>query len=81
MSERHGDDFEHKVTPHWIGYIVRRKLGLRTERHTDGYRIADGEAVKLARLYEKYGLTAANMNSMNSMNFEEGKSGPETSVL
>src|SRR5438477_2932146 len=30
--EQHGEDFERKVTPHWIGQIVRRKLQLRTER-------------------------------------------------
>ena len=41
MSERHGDDFERKVTPHWIGYIVRRKLGLKTYRRSGSYRIAD----------------------------------------
>jgi len=47
----------------------------------DGYRIADSGAAKLVRLYEKYGLTTANMNSMNSMHSEEGKGGPGTGVL
>src|SRR5437667_11675314 len=26
--EQHGEDFERKVTPHWVGQIVRRKLQL-----------------------------------------------------
>jgi hypothetical protein len=64
----HGEDFERKITPHWIGQIVRRKLGLRTERRMDGYRIAASETAKFARLLEKYGLTGPDMNSMNSMN-------------
>ena len=25
--ERHGEDFDRKITPHWVGQIVRRKLG------------------------------------------------------
>ena len=27
--ERHGEDFERKVTPHWIGHIVRRSSSSR----------------------------------------------------
>jgi hypothetical protein len=69
---RHNEDFERKITPHWVGYLIRRKLGLKTERHMDGYRIAPSETAKLARLYEKYGLLGPGMNSMNSMNSEEG---------
>jgi hypothetical protein len=66
--EQHGEDFERRITPHWIGQIVRRKLGLKTERRMDGYQIAPSEAAKLGRLYEKYGLASPGMNSMNSMN-------------
>ena len=66
----HGEDFERRITPHWIGQIVRRKLALKTERHMDGYRIASSETTKLGRLYAKYGLQGLGMNSMNSMNSE-----------
>ena len=68
---RHGEDFERKITPHWIGHVVRRKLGLKTERHMDGYRVSPSEGAKLTRLYEKYGLSAPGMNFMNSMNSGE----------
>jgi hypothetical protein len=27
--ERHGEDFERKITPHWVGHVIRRKLGIR----------------------------------------------------
>src|SRR5206468_12844156 len=55
--EQHGEDFERKVTPHWIGQIVRRKLGLKTEKRHGSYVIASSEGPKLARLFEKYGVS------------------------
>jgi hypothetical protein len=57
--EQHGDDFERKVTPHWIGHIVRRKLQLKTEKRHGTYVIGAAEGPKLAQLYEKYGTTAS----------------------
>ena len=78
MADRHGNDFERKVTPHWIGYVVRRKLGLKTERRRDGYFIATSEHTKLARLCEKYGIAPdapTEVNSVNSVNFTEGQQG------
>jgi hypothetical protein len=64
FAEQHGEDYERKITPHWIGRIVRRKLGLKTERREGGYAIGSGEGSKLERLLEKYGLNL--LNSMNS---------------
>src|SRR5438128_7424703 len=55
--EQHGEDFERKVTPHWVGQVVRRKLGLKTEKRHGTYVIAASEGSKLARLYEKYGVS------------------------
>src|SRR5437867_1773498 len=66
--EQHGEDFERKVTPHWIGQIVRRKLQLRTERRREGYVIAPSEKAKLARLFEKYGVAGDSVNLVNSVN-------------
>src|SRR5262249_33901177 len=31
VAEQHAEDYERKITPHWIGYIIRKKLGLKTE--------------------------------------------------
>jgi hypothetical protein len=56
VSERYGDDFERKVTPHWIGHVVRRRLGLKTEKRHGSYMIAANEGAKLTRLFEKYGI-------------------------
>ena len=66
--EQHGEDFERKVTPHWIGQIVRRKLQLRTERRREGYVIAATETAKLARLYDKYGIATADEGGVNLVN-------------
>jgi hypothetical protein len=54
--ERHGEDFERRITPHWVGHIIRRKLQLRTEKHHGTYVIAASEGPKMARLFEKYGI-------------------------
>lgn len=56
MADRHADDFDRKLTPRWIGQVVRHKLGLKAERTRDGYVVPQAEQPKLARLYEKYGI-------------------------
>jgi hypothetical protein len=56
MADRHGDDFERKITPHWIGKVVRRKLGLKTVRRGGNYYVAESEKEKLGQLLERYGL-------------------------
>src|SRR5438034_7377883 len=68
FRSQHGEDFERKVTPHWIGQIVRRKLQLKTQRRREGYVIAASEKPKLARLFEKYGVESDPVNSVNSVN-------------
>src|SRR2546430_12879804 len=71
--EQHGEDFERKVTPHWIGQIVRRKLGLKTEKRHGVYVIASSEGPKLARLFEKYGISPEAQGDLgDSGDFAEG---------
>lgn len=57
--DRHEADFQRKITPHWIGYVVRRKLGLKTEKRHGIYMIASAEGPRLERLLEKYGIEAS----------------------
>jgi hypothetical protein len=83
--EEHGEEFERKITPHWVGQIVRRKLQLKTERLRHGYVIAASEETKLARLFEKYGIAGNPVNFVNSVN-SEGDSdvppaGPEPLII
>ena len=74
--EQHGEDFERKVAPHWIGRIVRRKLGLKTEKRHGSYVIASSEGPKLARLFEKYGVSG---DLGDSGDFPEGMETPPPS--
>ena len=60
---RHSEDFERKITPHWVGYIIRRKLGLKTEKRHGSYFVAGSEGPKLARLLEKYGIASEQQGS------------------
>ena len=65
---------ERDLLRHRIGQIVRRKLGLKTERKETGYIISPEEGPKLSRLFEKYGVTGDDkdrLNVMNLLNIEE----------
>ena len=66
FAERYGDDFERKVTPHWIGHTLRRKLTLKTEKRHGAYFIATTEGAKLKRLFEKYGVSNRDEDSGDS---------------
>lgn len=52
----YGSDYERKITAKWVGLIVRRKLGLKTQKSNGVFVIPRSEEPKLARLYEKYGV-------------------------
>lgn len=58
FTDRHGDDFERKITSKWIGNIIRKKLLLKTQKSHGVFVIPPSEEPKLARLYEKYGISA-----------------------
>src|SRR5438309_1034944 len=59
FTDLYASEYDRKITHRWIGYVLRKRLGLKTERTRDGYVIAPAELVKLPRLYEKYGLQEA----------------------
>jgi hypothetical protein len=61
FADKHGEEYDRKVTAKWIGNIIRKKLGLKSERSRDGYVIAVAEKSKLERLYEKYGIAVAEL--------------------
>jgi hypothetical protein len=61
LADKHGEEYDRKITAKWIGHIIRRKLGLKTERGWDGYVIALTEKSTLERLYEKFGIEAEEL--------------------
>lgn len=69
--ENHGNDYEKKITPKWIGTIIRRKLKIKTERRMEGFIIPVSELHKLERLYEKYGILEIDKNQDSNNIFEE----------
>ncbi len=56
FTKRHGRDYE-RITPKWIGTIIRKRLHLRTHKSSHGvFVISPEELKKLPVLYEKYGV-------------------------
>lgn len=60
LADRHGDDYERKISSKWIGGVIRRKLQLRPTRTAEGYVIPPEEIPKIDRLYERYGIAAGH---------------------
>lgn len=58
FADRHQDDFDRKVTPKWIGHVIRKKLRLHAERRHGSYVLPESEKATLSRLLERYGLAA-----------------------
>ncbi len=58
LSDRHGEEYERKVTTRWVGNVIRRKLHLKPARTRSGYVIPPEELPIIDRLYERYGITA-----------------------
>ena len=56
FAKQYGGEYERKITPHWIGYLIRKKLGLKTEKQHGTYLIAASEGPKLEHLFDKYGV-------------------------
>jgi len=56
FAERHGAEYDRKISPKWIGNLIRRRLGLRTQKSHGVFVLAGTEEAKLKRLYDKYGV-------------------------
>ena len=59
FADRHGDDYERKVTAKWVGSLIRKKLGLKPWKSSGAFVISTSESPKLDHLYEKYGIETA----------------------
>ena len=63
FSGRHGQDYERRITPKWIGFLLRAKLNLKTHKSDGVFVIPPSEQPKLLRLYERYGLVSSDQPS------------------
>jgi hypothetical protein len=53
---RYGDEYERRVTPRWVGSLVRRRLGLKPSRSTGIFTLGPEDVARLASLYVRYGV-------------------------
>lgn len=58
FAQHHAAEYEHAVTPRWIGSILRRKLMLNPQKRGGTFVIPASEYPKLVRLFEKYSVPA-----------------------
>jgi len=56
---RYGGEYERRVTPRWIGSLVRRRLGLKPSRTTGVFTLGPEDVARLSSLYVRYGLEPA----------------------
>lgn len=56
--DRHGEDYERKITPKWVGSVIRKRLNLKTQKSHGVFVIPPSEQPKLDLLYEKYGISS-----------------------
>lgn len=58
LAEEYGARFAggDTPTPRWIGYVVRERLGLRTERRHGVFRLAEGQGDAIRKRAERIGL-------------------------
>ncbi|HKY31667.1 MAG TPA: hypothetical protein VJV23_03950 [Candidatus Polarisedimenticolia bacterium] len=56
FADRHQDDYDRKVTPKWMGTVIRRKLHLTTQKSHGVFVIPPEERPKIERLFERHGI-------------------------
>lgn len=53
---RYGDEYGRRITPRWIGSLLRRRLGLKPSRSTGIFTLGPEEVAVLSSLYARYGV-------------------------
>ena len=56
FADIYQDECEYKVTPKWIGSVVRKKLHLKAQKSHGVYIIPESEKQKIEQLFGRYGL-------------------------
>lgn len=56
FADRHGEDYERKVTGRWVGSVLRKKLNLKPWKTNGVFVISAFESARLNHLYDKYGI-------------------------
>lgn len=62
FRDRHGEEYDRRITTKWIGSVIRRRLNLKTQKSHGVFVLAPGESGKLPRLYQRYGVAPSESN-------------------
>lgn len=54
---RYGQRYSRRITPKWIGYLLRSRLHLATRKSNGVYIISEGQQERLNALYRKFDVT------------------------
>lgn len=75
FAKRHAAEYEHVVTPRWIGSILRRKLMVNPQKRGGTFTIPASEYPKLARLFEKYSIGRQDIGDIGDVRPGEERDG------
>ena len=57
FAQRFGSRYTRRITPKWIGYLLRSKLHLATRKSGGTYILSEGQVDRLAALYRKFDVS------------------------
>jgi hypothetical protein len=80
FAKRHAAEYEHVVTPRWIGSILRRKLMVNPQKRGGTFTIPASEYPKLARLFEKYSIGRQDIGDVGDVRPGEERDGTSTEL-
>ncbi len=63
FTEKHGAEYDYRVTVRWVGHMLRKKLQLFSRKSQGVYVLPVEELRKLPRLYEKFGIPEGSSSS------------------
>jgi len=56
FQAEHGAEYQRPITPRWIGFVLRQKLGLSPRKSHGTFIVPLADDPALARLFDRYGL-------------------------
>ncbi len=65
FADRHGEEYERKITPKWIGTVIRYRLHLKTEKRHGVFMVAAQTGPVLEHLFERYGIDRTGAENQN----------------